>query len=234
VRSIAYYCIYKLQYDLQFKWRILYYFYACRLIINKLTNCCHSMSPRMTFHISCGTSKTSVTTLSIYCLFVAPVENWQSLLRVTLLILTWVILQCLLALLATPVPVVECRMTCGIATCVKIYFRGLVILWGFLVKHVGVRWRLKSRHPRVSRTESNKLLRIQRHWCRPDFLYTDKMHASGISDFTQKRSSIETLCHSSKPGKKNIITWLPCNVNVNRSIYWSSQEDLAIQGSHSL
>ena len=162
----------------------------------------------MTFHMSCDKPKTSVTTLSIYCLFGASFENGQSLLRVTLLIPTWVILQRLLALLAIPVPIVEGRMRCGIATCVKIYFHGLVILWGFLVKHVGVRWRLKSRHPRVSRTESNKLLRFQRHWCRPNFLYTDKMHASGISDLTQKRSFIATLCHSAalQNSGKNIIT----------------------------
>jgi hypothetical protein len=166
----------------------------------------------MTFHMSCGTSKTTVTTLSIYCLFGAPVENGQSLLRVTLLILTWVILHYLLALLATPVPAVECRMTCRIATCVKIYFRGLVSLWGILVKHVGVRWRLKSRHPPVSRTERNKLLRFQRHWCHPDFLYTDKMHASGISDLTQKWSSIQTLCHSAALQNPEIKVSLVCSV----------------------
>jgi hypothetical protein len=152
---------------------------------NKLTNCCHSVSPRMAFHMSCDKSKISVTTLSVYCRFGAPVENGQCLLRATLLILTWVILRCLFALLVTPVPFVECRMMWGIATCVKIYFHGLVILWGFLVKLVGVRWRLKSQRPRLSRTESNEVLRIQRHWCRLDFLYTDKMHASGVSDLTQ-------------------------------------------------
>lgn len=189
----------------------------------------------MAFQMSCGTSKISLTTLSAYCRFGAPVENGQCFLRATPLILKRIILQCLLALLVIPVPFVECRMTCGIATCVKIYFHGFVILWGFLVIHVGFRWWLKSRHSRVSRTESNGLLRIQRHWCLPHFLYTDKMHASSISDLTQKWSSIETLCHSValQNPERNYYVTAPCNVNVNRSIYWSSQEDLAIQGSRS-
>lgn len=100
---------------------------------------------------------------------------------------------------------------------VGIYLFSLVYLWGFLVKHVWVRLRRKLRHPGVSRTDTNKLPRTQRHWCFTDFLYTDKIHASGISDPTQKWCSLETLCHSAalQNPDKNYHVNLSCKVNVN-------------------
>ena len=198
MNSIAYYCIYKLLYDFQFKWRILCFFCACRLIINKLTKCFHRVSPRMAFHMSCGTWNISVTTLSVYCLFGAPVENGQCLLRATLLILTWVILQCLLALLVTLVPFVECRMKCGIATCVKMYFHGLVILWGFFVKLVGVRWQLKSWRPRVSSPNPKTLVSSGLSACGQN---ARVWHIRSHAEVKFHRGTV-SFNGSSKPGEK--------------------------------